>query len=486
MSDVRSILVAVFDGLRADMIDPQRTPHLARFAARGTWFREARSVFPSMTRVATASIATGALPRMHGIVGNAFYFREAIGEHVLDASVMADIRRAEEATGGQFLTAPTFADHLAHAGRRVAVVHTGSAGSTYLINPRARANGHWTFTLSGPDASPTPEAVAEVVAKLGPLPKRTLPRFGEIDYATRVMLEHVLPTVRPDVALVWFNEPDTSFHYKFLGSAETTEVLRHVDAAFGRLLDWVEAQPDADRMAVIACSDHGQVSSTDYVPLYEHLSAAGHPTRRAAARTLEGAAITYTGGNMGEIRILEGGAARRDAVAAYLADHPAVGALYAPDRDGVHGVVPGSLSLRLVGLDHARQPDLVYILRSQETADPFGFPGQCHISGSDIPVGGGMHGGLNRFELNTTLIVSAPNLAAGIIDRRPAGIIDIAPTLLDLLDVAPRTPMDGASLCAPPPATSILTHETGMGGRKHGLTIHAAGRRLIIEAGSQT
>ena len=73
--------------------------------------REARTVFPSMTRVATASIATGAPPRVHGIVGNAFYYREALPEHVLDVSVIADVKRAEGATGGRFVTAATFADH---------------------------------------------------------------------------------------------------------------------------------------------------------------------------------------------------------------------------------------------------------------------------------------------------------------------------------------------------------------------------------------
>ncbi len=46
-------------------------PNLDRFARRGAWFREARSVFPSVTRVATTSIATGAPPSVGEVVGNA-------------------------------------------------------------------------------------------------------------------------------------------------------------------------------------------------------------------------------------------------------------------------------------------------------------------------------------------------------------------------------------------------------------------------------
>ena len=88
MALVERVVVCVFDGLRPDMLNAALTPNLMRFANGATWFRQARSVFPSMTRVATASIATGALPQTHGIVGNAFYFPQAIPEHVLDVSVM--------------------------------------------------------------------------------------------------------------------------------------------------------------------------------------------------------------------------------------------------------------------------------------------------------------------------------------------------------------------------------------------------------------
>ncbi len=480
------VIVCVFDGLRPDMISNALTPNLMRLARRGTWFREARSVFPSMTRVATASIATGTTPAIHGIVGNAFYFPEAIHEHVLDVSVIADIKRGEAATGGRFLTAATFADQLALAGKRVAVVHTGSVGSTYLINPRAKANKHWTFSIFGPEASETPEAVHEVIARFGPTPERTLPRFSEIDYAEHVLTEYVLPDKRNDVSLIWFNEPDTSYHYKMLGSDETQAVLGHVDAAFGRILDWVERQPNADRIAVIAASDHGQVSSRELIPLPELLSGAGHDTRRAARRSLADCKISYTGGNMGEIRVLDGGVARRDAVAQWLSEQPFVGGLFSSARNENGGQAPGSLPHSLVGLDHARQPDLVYVLKTSAAKDPFGWPGLCSISGGDIPIGGGMHGGLNRYELNTTLMLSAPDVAANAVDANPRGIIDIAPTILALLDVPTAETMIGRSLTLPPAEMREVRRDASLGAFRHGMTVfRGPGRRLILGEGHQ-
>ena len=348
------VVICVFDGLRPDFVTPELMPNLARFSTQGTWFREARSVFPSMTRVATTSIATGAPPNVHGVVGNAFLFPQASRDHVLDMSRADDIALAETATGGRLVGVETFGDVLARAGKRLAVVHTGTAGSAYLINPRVRANGHWTFSILGRDHTQTPEAVDEVVARFGPLPPRTLPRFEETDYAEQVFREHVLAQLKPDVALIWFNEPDTSFHYRFLGSPETLDVLKAVDAAFGRILAWIDAQPDAAGYTVIAASDHGQISMNETLPLSDLLKEQGHAGRRAAERTLAGASFAMTGGNMGEIRILEGGTARRDAIAEWLQEQDFLGLLFSAARNDVEGVVPGSLSLSLVDLDHDR------------------------------------------------------------------------------------------------------------------------------------
>lgn len=458
------VVICVFDGLRPDFVTPELTPNLASFAGQGTWYQQARSVFPSMTRVATTSIATGAPPKVHGVVGNAFLFPQVTMEHVLDMSRADDVALAERMTGGRLVEVETFGDVLARSGKRLAVVHTGSAGSAHLINPRARANGHWTFSIFGRDHTQTPEAVDEVVSRFGPLPPRTLPRFEETDYAEQVFREHVLADLQPDVALIWFNEPDTSFHYRFLGSPETLSVLKAVDAAFGRILAWIDAQPDTERYTVIAASDHGQISMSGALPLSDLLGQQGHAGRRAAERTLAGASFSMTGGDMGEIRILEGGTARRDAIAAWLREQDFLGMLFSPGRNEVEGEVAGSLSFSLVDLDHARAPDLVYVLRSDHSADAHGNPGLGLMTKGDVPVGGGMHGGLNRHELNTVLMARGPGFAAGDLDARPCGIVDIAPTILAALGLAPAATMTGEPLSRPVAASAPpRVFETGTG-----------------------
>lgn len=464
------------------MVTPERMPNLAAFAQESLWFRQARSVFPSMTRVATSSISTGAPPALHGIVGNSFYYPEVTRDFVLDTSLAEDLALAESRLGGPLIAAETLGDRLAAHDKSFAIVHSGSAGSTYAINPRAAANGHWTFSVMGGEATRTPHAVDEIVERFGALPPRNLPRFEETAYVTRVFIEHVLATMDPDVALIWFNEPDTSFHYKFLASAETDAIMTAVDAAFGRILAAIKARPDADDIAIIVASDHGQISSSGVADIASLLTEAGHKAARASARQINGAAITVTGGNMGEIRMVNGDIERRDQIARWLMQRDEIGMVFTPSDDPVHGEVEGTFSLALVGLDHARQPELVYVLRSGTEIDAHGLPGLGLITGG-VPVGGGMHGGLNRYELNTVLILGGAACGgAAHTSSAPSGIVDIAPTVLDLLGLSAPASMLGASLMsaairhqAPEPES----FETGTGSFRQRLSIVRRGGHLF-------
>lgn len=483
MRKAGKVVVIVFDGLRPDMVTSERMPRLAAFAGESIWFREARSVFPSMTRVATSSIATGAPPAVHGIVGNNFYFPEVTREFVLDTSRPGDVLLAEKQIGGPLLAAETFADRLAAAGRKLAVVHSGSAGSAYAINPNVVRNGHWTFSVLGENYTRTPEAVREAVARFGPLPPRSLPRFEETDYAATVFTDHVLADINPDVALVWFNEPDTSFHYCCLGSEDTRHIMRHADAAFGRILDAIAARPDAQDTAIIVASDHGQISSNGVVEMAALLSKAGHPAVMASQRSLIGAKVAVTGGNMGEVRVLDGDLDRRDAIARWLMTRDEIGMVFTASPDPVDGALPGTFSTTLVGLNHPRGPDLVYVLRSDVRHDAYGLPGLGLITAGDVSAGGGMHGGLNRHELNTVLVLGGAMFAdKPVLSSAPTGIVDIAPTILDLLGISPSPAMVGVSLLAQqdhlkPAAVSV--HKAVSGDFRQQMAVAARGNHIF-------
>lgn len=478
------VIVAVFDGLRPDMVTPELTPNIMRLVRRGRWFREARSVFPSVTRVATSSIATGATPARHGVVGNAFYHPAAFTDAVLMTSRIDHIRQAEAVNGGRFVAVDTFGDVLAQAGKKLCVVHTGTAGSAHVINPRARANGHWTFSIHGPDATQTPEAVTTAIPRIGPLPEKELPRIGDVRYAGRLMTDHVLAELDPDVALVWFSEPDTSFHYRDIGSADAKKGLAEADAAFGGILDWVEAQPHAERIAVIVASDHGQISTRAAHPLFDDARKAGFPI--ALKDGFADSTFVATGGISGEIRLLQGERDNLARIAHWLMEQPEIGHVFARGRNGVDGEIEGTLAFDLVGKAHARQADLMFVLKSDLSQDRYGLPGLGLMTPGDVPVGGGMHGGLNPHELNTVLVLGlGAEDQPGHVATSPAGIIDIAPTILDLLGLPKAATMQGRSLAG---AAGEDARKARFSAGRNGFVQHVDiieqdGRRFILGGG---
>jgi arylsulfatase A-like enzyme len=460
---IERVVVCVFDGLRPDLVSAETTPNLHRFREQGACFVQARSVFPSVTRVCTSSIATGAPPAAHGIVGNAFFHPGIDPQRPLDLATIEAFRRFAPA-GEPALTAPTFADVLALAGRRLAIAHGGSPGATFALAPNAAQQGHWVYSAHGPQASVTPAAVHAMRTRFGPEPERTLPLFAVVDRVADVLVEHVLGSLAPDVALAWFPEPDTSFHYLGLGAPETLAVLKRCDAQFGRILDALEARDWHERSLVLVLSDHGQITVTDEIPLFEELTRAGFPTASAAE---DGIALLGVAGAFGELRLRTPDPRLRDRVVAWLQEQPAIGHLFSRDVNGIDGAAPGTLSMRLVGLDHARAPDLAFTLRSGAGPDCYGLPGLGLFMGG-VPANGGMHGGLNPHEMATVLIVGGPGVLPGARLEAPAGLIDIAPTVLAVLGLDLPPTMVGQPLAAAFGASPMPWREVVAAAGRHG------------------
>ncbi|MBI3568943.1 MAG: alkaline phosphatase family protein [Gemmatimonadetes bacterium] len=69
---VRRVVIVVLDGLRADAMSRFELFHLQRLALRGAFTFSARTVSPSVTACAMASLLTGASPERHGLQSDRF------------------------------------------------------------------------------------------------------------------------------------------------------------------------------------------------------------------------------------------------------------------------------------------------------------------------------------------------------------------------------------------------------------------------------
>jgi arylsulfatase A-like enzyme len=146
--------------------------------------------------------------------------------------------------------------------------------------------------------------------------------------------------------------------------------------------------------------------------------------------------------------------------------------------------VPGTLPHALLGFDHPRAPDLLYVLGDAEGNDPAGLPGLGLTTAGDVPLGGGMHGGLHPRELGNVLLLAVPGAAAALRDA-PAGLLDIATTVLGLLGIEPPGSMVGRNLAAPDPAVSTARHDAGDGAFAQWVELATVGRATYALGGGR-
>jgi len=429
------IVMVALDGLRPDMVDASRTPHLAALAARGTRFAHARSVFPSETRVATPSLVTGCRPGGHGMVANTLFDAAVAPDRLLRTKLVEDVLAM--ARGGESpLLRPSLAERLAAAGRSFALVSAGTAGAARLLHPAAERLGSFRWNVEDTGGA----AAAAVRAALGETPAHAVPNIPRVDFASRVLLEHVMPRHRPDVALLWLSEPDVSFHWGGLGAPHARDALRAADAVLGRILAWREAQPDAAEIGIVVLSDHGHVTGRG---------------KRCLRTELQRAGFRAGTGMAPEVDVVVAPAAapglwlRDPALAAQVADFLAgqgwAGPLLARDP----AILPddAAFPLAMLGSAHARSADLVATFAGEEGPDEWGMPGLAPFDAPDVPEGGGMHGGLHRAELATVLVMQGGPFRAGAVAVQAADLTDIAPTVLHVMGL-PAEGMEGRPLGA--------------------------------------
>ena len=477
-TDIRFLIVA-FDGLRPDMVRDDLAPNLAAFCRQGVHFSDCRAVFPTETRVNQASLITGCQPGRHGMVANKFMEPAAGG--YLNTADFAALSAAEAALGG-ILDAPSLGEVLHGAGGSLAVAGCGTPGGNRLLHNHAERLDGLNISLHGIEKSAAPAAAEALVAAVGPVPDDALPNRDRIDWLVDAYVDRIAPDQDPTVAILWFSDPDTPFHYRGIESAEATAAIGHADAAFGRILDWRRDTGRQDSLQIIAMSDHGHVATHGApLDLAGRLVAAGFDLGEGG----DGRLIPGTAPSL----YLRDGAAQA-AIAGWLQDQPWCGPLFARQMDG-EALPAGTLPLAAAHLDHPRAGDLVMVLARDEAAGQRELPGRCLHDNPDIPEGCGLHGGLSPYEISATLALSGSRFGKARRIDGPAGIVDVMPTILHALGLADGPAMDGRVLLeamaagdgTAPPATSRQLSAEGRNGYAQGIQSHEVAGTRYLRAG---
>ncbi len=446
----RFVLVFVVDGLRPDAITTEETPTLWRLRAEGVEFTDGHAVFPTVTRVNAATIASGAQPGTHGIVGNQIYVPAVDPRKALDTGNHHNLLAIDAATGGGLVRARTLAERLDKHGRRYAAVSSGSTGSAFLLNPRAPAgvgalvNGY--FDPGRAVAYPA-EAGDAILSRFGPAPaKAGMDRFdAAVAWTQRVLREYVLPELRPDVVVNWLTEPDHSQHTAGVGSPAAREALRHDDGEIARTLATVDELGLTPAADVFVVSDHGFTSNVAGLDVAGELVAAD---LKAAPDSTD--VVLASSGQAVALHVEGHDAERVARIARFIQSQEWGGVLFtrALAPGDARGVADGTFSLELIHAANAeRGCDLLLTFPWASDPNAFGVPGAdiACVSGG-VKLYASDHGSMSPWNVRNTCLAWGADFKRGVTASAPAGNVDLAPTILHLLGIADADGLDGRVL----------------------------------------
>ncbi len=418
---MKRAVIVVCDGLRADLVTPELTPNLVRLAADGRIFASHNSVFPSTTRVTSASIATGCLPGRHGLEGNAVALDEGDGLFPISAGGPGFRDRMLKARGATLLV-PTLAQRLADHGGSI-VLSNVSAGAAQFQDPDGHGYVYHRQGSYGPDRIPVADGDRLDVSHDSAGDAAMTERF----------CHGILRRRRPALAVLWQCEPDHTQHGHPLGSPEHRAAIAGADACAARVAETVEVLTDeGDDVIAFFLADHGHETVDAVIPLDDILIEAGFKDGEGSSDV-----VVASNGMSAGIYVADGARARVADIAAFLRA-----------QDWAGDVFTGA-GLTAAGLSDDTSLAISVTTAKSGAANAHGIPGLSPAIADSLPgeshMGCGQHGGLGEYEQHPFLFVTGGGFAPGTRSEAPTSPMDIAPTILRHLGL-PMDGMDGRPL----------------------------------------
>jgi phosphonoacetate hydrolase len=448
------VVIVGWDGLRPDLVAPELTPNLCGLIERGVRWSNSSAVFPSETRPNNAAIGTGCFPGKHGITANKMLVPEVIADGPFDCGNHNHLFALEKLEG-RMVAVPTLGAVLARHGLAMVAIGSGSPGQTLLQN--ADPVGGWAIN---PGFTRPEELGFTIPIKMGMMP-RPAPRDSRCaldDYLARIGCDYAVPELDPAVLVIWSGEPDIALHAFGLGSERAAQAIRDNDARLGRTLDQLLDSPR--RTAVLFLSDHGHSTVRGRINLSRELVAAG---LKESVKSDDAVAIGAG------VRLSEAARDRLPRLVDFLASQPWCGPIFVRDdrwSPSLGGTLPASSLWD--GEPGRWVPDVQFSCAWDDEPNERGIPGQMFVPSTD---GTALtsHGSLSPRDMGNVLVLSGPGLKQGLTIEAPAAVVDVAPTVLDLLGLDPAPEMQGRVLSeardAREPAVSLEPLGDGRWGR---------------------
>jgi len=299
------VIMMVWDGLRPDSVTTRDTPNLYEMAHQGARFDRHHSMYPTLTMVNAAALATGGAPGQNGIVGNTMYYAPALedkGAALVDSplkdkidkpisnenSAMIAALNSDNAFAGHLLGLDTVAQQLEHEGGYLAVA--GKPGPVMFFDNRiesvkdgrdALANPHKDYLFATDDLT-MPEGATGGDLKLPPASNDGVADSARDEYFTRIVTDRAIANAKlaseaghPALIVLWQHNPDLTQHIAGLGTLPAFEALSSADLNLAKVRAAIVTAGIADCTDIIVVSDHGFATIRMTIDLNALLTTAG-------------------------------------------------------------------------------------------------------------------------------------------------------------------------------------------------------------------
>ena len=451
------LVLIVLDGARPEYLNVPGIPTVQSLIRNGALYTNAfAGILESETTSGHVSIATGSDPRVHGVLG--FWWGDDNNQEIslfdpekIRAGVMDDIIRQSGA--------PTLAG-LVHAKRSTSKVVALSGHKYYAADALSSGDADLTMYYYGtpagsfvPIAMPRQTPPAGILDSPGLITKNDNIPLGLENHLAMKLAVDTFKRMRQQVTLINLPEFDWPLGHVDGGSlapSSVTILMQRFDRDLAMLQDAYRRAGVLDRTLFVLLADHGMM------PLSQKVD----NTVLQAAVANAGTKIVSESYSSGAYLWLED-SSRASQAAQNIANlrSPAIQSVYVAGRTkagyAYHHVSDGSLQ-RTAAVETANQyllstfagangPDVVVAFTEGAGSEPGGQAGWK----AD-------HGGTSWEAQHIPLVISGPGVRSGVISSYPARLIDVAPTVLQLMSISPNS-MQGAVLAdvlESPPASA--------------------------------
>jgi predicted AlkP superfamily pyrophosphatase or phosphodiesterase len=382
-----------------------------------------------------ASLVTGCYPSGHGIIGNQFYIHQDGLPKKIDTGNRHSIAFLNEVTKGTALQRKSLGEILGQAGKMMVSINVGSSGCAYLNNHKAEETGG---LIINPQFTIPAATAGELRTSVGAWPPAGIPNSARIHHATTILMDDVVPTYHPTVTVLWLSDPDSTQHKTSVSSREALAAISQVDLELGRITKYLKAKRLATSTDVLIVSDHGQSTVNRTVDVAAKLIEVGLKDSTESTDVL----LTGKGGCV-LIYVQDHNQVKVKAITEFLTKQSWCGPLFTSSSTNS---LPYMFPLRLILNQNPRSPDILMSFAWESSPNRFGLMGVGAFAQGNVGVGGGNHGSISPYEINSVLVATGPHFKQGTTTIIPSGNVDLLPSILHLLGLTPPEAVDGRVL----------------------------------------